>query len=241
MAVGGWYIAWRIRRGALPFVRVYGQWVEERIIPLASQLTAMADAVENKAYDELMSQPVGENYYGDGSEEAEHAFDVGLSFYEDITAMYQGTLNLFAAGLFHVIEQRLADITRDGAFDLEGPDTKLDNVVAWYKHHFLIDLTQFPSWSLIDEVRLVANTTKHAEGSSAEKLRNIHPELFQSPLLRKLEPNSPIFHAPLHLPLSGDGLYVTGDDFRSYHKAAVELFDWLVEHFENQADQYYPQ
>lgn len=225
----------------LPFVRVYGQWVEEHIIPLASQLTAMADAVEQQAYDKLTSQPVGEDYSGDGSEEAEYAFDVGLSFYENITDMYQGTLNLFAAGLFHVIEQQLANLTNDGAIDIAGPDTTLRHVIDWYLQHFLVDLETFPSWSLIDEVRLVANTTKHAEGQSATHLRVVHEELFQNPLLReKGKPHTPVFHMPIHLPLGGDGLYVTADDFRNYHKAAVELFDWLVEYFEKNADQYYP-
>ena len=33
----------------------------------------------------------------------------------------------------------------------------------------------------MDELRLVANTVKHAEGISAEKLRNIRPQLFQHP------------------------------------------------------------
>jgi hypothetical protein len=211
---------------ALPFVRVYGQWVEERIIPLVSQLTEMADAVEKQAYDELMSQPVGEYYSGDGSEEAEQAFDVGLSFYQNITAMYQGTLNLFAAGLFHVIEQQLADLTRDGAIDIEGPDTTLQNVINWYKRH-------------IDELRLVANTTKHAEGPSAMKLRGINTKLFQNPLLRN-DPLTPHFHAPVQLPLGGDGLYVTGNDFRNYHKATEGLFDWLVKHFEAHDNEYYP-
>ena len=239
MAVHGSYIAWRIRQAVLPFVRVYGQWVEERIIPLTSQLTAMADAIESQAYQELMSQPAGEDYSGDGSEEAELAFDVGLSFYENITAMYQGTLNLFAAGLFHVIEQQLADLTRDGAFDIEGSDTTLQSIVDWYKQHFHLDLTQCPSWSLIDELRLVANTAKHAEGPSATKLRSIHPELFQNPLVRK-DPDIPVFHMPVHLPLGGDGLYVKGDDFRNYHKSALDLFGWLVEFFENQTDLYYP-
>jgi hypothetical protein len=215
--------------------------VEERIIPLVSQLTAMADAVEKQAYDELASQPIGEDYSGDGSEEAEYAFNVGLSFYENITAMYQGTLNLFAAGLFHVIEQQLADITRDGAIDIEGPDTKLENVIGWYKKHFFVDLKQYPSWSLIDEVRLVANTTKHAEGPAARKLRSVHAELFQNPLLRRVDPHTTIFHSPVNVPLGGDGLYVTGDDFRRYHKAAEALFDWLVKYFEDHSDQYFPQ
>jgi hypothetical protein len=241
VAVQGAYIAWRIRRAVLPFVRVYGQWVEERIIPVASQLTAMADAVEQQAYNELMSRPVGEDYSGDGSEEAEYAFNAGLSFYDNITAMYQGTLNLFSAGLFHLVEQQLADLTRDEAIGIKESDTTFGNVSAWYQQHFQVDLKQFPLWSLIDELRLVANTAKHAEGKSATQLRSIHAELFQNPLLRRVAPDTPVFHTPVHLPLSGDGLYVTGDDFRMYYKAVVELFDWLVEHFENHADHHYPQ
>jgi len=39
MSVGGLYIIYRIRRMVLPFVRVYGQWVEEHIIPLSEQLS----------------------------------------------------------------------------------------------------------------------------------------------------------------------------------------------------------
>ncbi|HEV3483009.1 MAG TPA: hypothetical protein VGR97_11865 [Candidatus Acidoferrales bacterium] len=239
MAVEGCYMAWRIRQGVLPFVRVYGQWVEERIIPLDSQLTAMADAVEKQAYDELMSQPVGEDYSGDGSEEAESAFNIGLSFYENIADTYQGTLNLFGAGLFHVAEQQLANLTRDGAIDIEGSDTKLSNLIDWYNQHFQIDLKQFPSWPLIDELRLVANTVKHAEGSSETQLRRIRPEIFQRPLIRE-DPNISAFPMPVHVPLGGDGLYVTGDDFRNYHKAVLCLFEWLVEFFENHSDRYYP-
>src|SRR5258708_12630369 len=59
MAVGGLYIAYRIRRMVLPFVRVYGQWVEERIIPLSEQLQKMAEDVAKQTYAELMSQPFG--------------------------------------------------------------------------------------------------------------------------------------------------------------------------------------
>jgi hypothetical protein len=240
MAVQGSYIAWRIRQIVLPYVRIYGQWVDEHIIPLASQLTRMADAVAQETYDDLMSQPAGDDYSGDGSDEAEYAFDTGLSFFENLTDMYQATLNLFTAGLFHVVEQQLADLTRDGAIEGEVSDTKLSVVDDWYKRHFDVDLTQFPSWSLIEELRLVANTTKHAEGAAARKLRALHPELFQNPVLRKVDPDTPVFHTPVHLPLGGNGLYVTGDDFRNYQKAVEELFGWLTKHFEDSGDQYYP-
>jgi hypothetical protein len=186
MAVGGLYISWRIRQMVLPFVRVYGQWVEERIIPMSDQLEKMANAVEKEAYDNFMSQPVGDEYSGDGSDEAESAHDIGLSFYEDISKMYQATLNLFSAGLFHVMEQHLADLTRDGAIEKEVSDTKLEVVVDWYGKNCQLDLTQFTSWSLIEELKSVANTTKHGEGPASKQLRTKCPELFVCPLLRKV-------------------------------------------------------
>jgi hypothetical protein len=129
MSVGGLYIAHRIRRMVLPFVRVYGQWVEEQIIPMSNQLEKMANDVEQQAYDEFMSLPAGDDYSGDGSDEAYAAHDIGLSFYEDISKMYQATLNLFAAGLFHMVEQQLADLTRDGAIETEASDTNVGAVV----------------------------------------------------------------------------------------------------------------
>lgn len=239
MAVGGGYIAWRIRQAALPFVRVYGQWVEEQIVPLSSQFEAMAEAVQEQAYEGYMSRAVGEDYSGDGSEEAESAHNVGLTFFENLTDMYQGTLNLFAAGLFHVIEQRLADLTRDGSIEIEGSNTRLRNVVGWYQRHFRVDLTTFPSWRLIDDMRLVANTTKHGEGQSERELRAVRPDIFVNPRLRA-DPHIAAFPMPVHLPLAGDGLYVTGDDFRNYYRAAEGLFDWLVAHFENHANDQYP-
>jgi hypothetical protein len=136
MAVGGLYIAYRIRRMVLPFVRVYGQWVEERIIPMSEQLQKMAETVEQETYDDLMSQPADYDYAGDGSDEAEAAHDIGLSFYEDISKMYQATLNLSSAGLFHVVEQQLADLTRDGAIEKKASETPLKEVIEWYKKGF---------------------------------------------------------------------------------------------------------
>jgi hypothetical protein len=130
----------------------------------------------------------------------------------------------------------------NGGRSIEGEvsETKLGVVVDWYRQHFQVDLTEFPSWSGIEALRLVANTTKHAEGPAARQLRKVHPELFQNPAVRLLDPNASVFHMPVHRPLGGDGLYVTGDHFRAYHKAVVELLDGLTEYFEDHSDQYYP-
>lgn len=210
----------------LPFVRVYGQWVEEKIIPMSEQLQRMADAVEQEALEDLMSERVGDDYTGDGSEEAQEANDIGLSFYENVSSMYQGTLNLFPAGLFHVVEQQLGDLTRDGGICKPISNTSLKDVVEWYAKNCQLDLTHFPSWSVIEELRLVANTTKHAEGPAAKQLREKHPELFVYPSVRKEYADKTIYASPLSLPLGGDGLYVTSHEFRIYHQGVLDFFEW---------------
>ena len=117
-----------------------------------------------------------------------------------------------------MIEQQLADLTRDGAIEGEVSDTKLQIVAEWYKAHFQVDLTQFPSWPVIEELRLVANTAKHAEGQSADQLRRIRPEIFHSPIIRN-DPNWPPFH---------DARFC--DDFQNVEQRAEDRYDWLAKY-----------
>lgn len=140
-----------------------------------NEFDKQAHAIEEDTYERLSAQVNPET--GDASELYEQAFDAGLSFYETMVSLYQATLNLFSAGLFHLIEQQLADLTHDGAMDIAAADTQLANVTRYYQDHLKIDLTQFGSWDVIQEMRLVANATKHGEGGSAEDLRGIRPEL----------------------------------------------------------------
>lgn len=226
MAVVSQYLSWRIRHSTLPAIRAYGQWVNDYIIPVVNDLTARADAIERETYDRLSAAINPERYTGDGWELAEQAFDMGLSFYETWSSMYQAALNLFTAGLFHSLEQRLADLTHDGAIENPVPDSQLSTVVDWYREHFEADLTTFASWNAINELRLVANAIKHGEGRSTDELRPLRPDLFQSPHLRN-DPRFPVVHWPIHLPLGGDGLYVTADDFKKYDGPSMEsLISW---------------
>lgn len=177
MAVVGLYIAERIRRDVRPFIRVYGQWVEEYVLPLAASLSPKAEAFQQQVYEELGSQPCCDEAYPDMADIAEQAFDGGLTFYEQLTAMYQAALNLYTAGLFHVVEQQLGDLTRDGAIVKEISDTKLDIAVKWYRKNFAVDLEAFPRWPLITELQLLANAIKHAQGPAEKKLRQVRPTL----------------------------------------------------------------
>ena len=87
-----------------------------------------------------------------------------------------------------------------------------------------IDIKKFACWSKIDELRLVANTVKHAEGSSSQKLRNIRPDLFKNPYLSGFlglpVPNPQIFQ-----PLFGDDLYVSLQDVKGYRDQLIQFWE----------------
>ena len=99
-----------------------------------------------------------------------------------MVSLRQSMLNLLAAGLFHLTEQQLAVLCRDAGFTTDPPrDTKMDEVKKWYAANLRLYLEALPSWGVINELRLVANAVKHAEGSATRQLRTLRPELFSNP------------------------------------------------------------
>jgi len=112
---------------------------------------------------------------------AEAAHDHSLRWYQMMVSVRQSMLNLLVSGLFHLAEQQLAESCRDASSHIEPPrDTKLGLVADWYRDHFQLDHKSLPSCGIFDELRLVANAVKHAEGSATRQLRAIRPELFRS-------------------------------------------------------------
>jgi len=210
MAVAGDYMAWRVRCHAIPYVGAYGKCMLNDVLSAFADLETKAEEIANAEFARLGSAPV----YDDGDVDmgflAEDANDKGQAFYDTMSSLHQTTLNLVAAGLFHLVEQHLANLCHDGAFTVAPPcDSKLDIVRDWFHEHFQLDLRTLASWPRVDELRLVANVVKHAEGGSAQRLRQLRPELFQHPVPIELDPG--IFSAvhPVRMPLAGDDLYVT--------------------------------
>lgn len=77
---------------------------------------------------------------------------------------------------------------------------------------------------MIDELRLVANTVKHAGGDSLEKLKLRNPSLFKDPLNPLADAEPPGWQFVLAIrPLVGEGLRLTTDHFNSY-KSAIDMF-----------------
>jgi hypothetical protein len=152
-----------------------------------------------------------ESYAGIGEpgDFAEEATNQGAQYYSTLAALRQAMLNLLAVGIRHLHEQHR------------------DKVEAILKERggTLPDLTTLPGWDRVDELRLVANAVKHADGGSATQLRAIRPDLFVNPVLR----GSPLAeHALAHkieTPLGGSDLYVGERDIAEYRDALRELWE----------------
>ncbi|MFZ0931512.1 MAG: hypothetical protein WAN11_23110, partial [Syntrophobacteraceae bacterium] len=103
----------------------------------------------------------------------------------------------------------------------------------WLKADVSIDVTVFPTWPSLEELRLVANTIKHAEGGSAEALRGRRPDLFIHPAAREGEDSTATpFQSRVRKPLFGEDLYLTTDDFSRYVEGVITFWSELADAME---------
>jgi hypothetical protein len=236
-------MAWRVRASPLPLVRAYGEMVLHDLMPTFNSMNERAEQVAAREYQRLGELPAGDDWDGDMGALAEAANDRGVEFYETLSSMRQSVLNLFAVGLFHLLEQQVADLCHDGAFTVPPPDdTKLVGKVSqWYSQHFRLDLRGLGSWNAIDELRLVANVVKHAEGNSAERQRERRQELFCYPALRG-EAHLVCSNVAAHVarPLAGDDLYVTPEILEQYLDASIGVLSEIEAYFQEHHYEYYP-
>ena len=108
MPVTGLYMAHRIRHLAIPYVKAYGQSVLEDVVPAFVNLSEKANAIAKAEFKRLGEQPAREDFDGDMSIAAETAQDKAQAFYDTMVAIRQTSLNLFAAGLFHLLERGIS-------------------------------------------------------------------------------------------------------------------------------------
>ena len=187
--------------------------LEERLLPDLEdeKIDTEANRIKKEEWERLMSMPsTGDE---DPSYLADKAINDGNLHFIMMYEMRQGMLNLFAVALHHAFEQQLQfffwKLTKKNSSVLP----RLD-----------INTEIFSSWSKIDELRLVANTVKHAEGDSANKLRKIRLDMFRHPLF---SPDfSPRFDSAFQ-PLFGDGLYVSLRDIKDYRDHLVRFWQEL--------------
>jgi hypothetical protein len=130
--------------------------------------------------------------------------------------------------LFHLFEQHAAEL-RLRALRGHPKEISLKHVIQWLKKDAGVDLETFGNWDTIyDELRLVANAVKHAEGKSAAQLRLKRPELLMHPKEREGLARKNLIRFPVRKPLFGEDLYITPGDFCRYAEAVVGFWSELA-------------
>jgi hypothetical protein len=211
--------------------------------PVIANLSKRADEIANAEFARLGRQPAGDDFDGDMSQAAEAAHEKGQAYYDTMNSIQQATLNLFAAGLFHLLEQQLTEVCHDGAFDEAPPkESRLEVVASWYCKHFGLHFSALASWPKVNQLRLLANAIKHGEGSSARELRILRPDLFQDPAIRKLMPDLVAMLPPLQLrlPLAGEGIFVTKEVFAEFANNTDRFITEIAQYFLKNRDTHYP-
>lgn len=217
-----------IRAVTLPFFDTYVECVENKLLPAFGNVDEEASKHGEEEYERL-SEWAGPD--DDPAQVAEWAQDNALRHYETLRDIQQGLLNLLAAALYHQWEQQLLFLYRRELLPphLENDPGQLtrDHAVKAFANRG-IDITKFSTWESMEELRLVANVVKHAEGRSADDLRRKRPDLF-----RRSDPMLPQVlkkYAPIHLyqPLWGDDFYISTEGYREYAQAIRRFWEQLM-------------
>lgn len=238
----GFYLAGWLRAVVIPAFRTYVNTVVPETLAAFGDIERWAEEVTEQTYQQSGTQAAGEDYGGDMGAEAEKAFDAGLAFYELMSDFRQAISNLLAVGMYHLLEQQLADLTEDGLFrglpSLQ--DGKLSIIKSWFQKNLGIDLTVYAHWQTIEEeLRRVANTVKHADGSSAVALREKRPDFFKNPALNGMIDDLPFAgdeaSSPIRGPLFGDGFYLPADALYAYGSNVIDFLEAFASDLEDLA------
>jgi hypothetical protein len=208
--------------------------LQERLLPTFDAIDNEADARADAEWERAMHMPSDLNQ--DPSVFADRAFDVGLEHYNAMSDIRQSLLNIYAPALYHAWEQQLLEFFRR---EVLHPAEEHNNNLLKLKtvqerlEGAGVDIEKFSSWSKVCELRLLANTVKHADGDSADELRKLRPDIFEN--LSSKEFNLPSFGGVrrVYTPLSGDDIYVTIGELKEYCSALVTFWSELEDGITN--------
>jgi hypothetical protein len=195
--------------------------IQERMLPAFDDIESDAEAFEKREFERL-SEVVHPEMM-DEADLAEIVRDMAVDYYVSFRDVFQGMHNLLAVGIFHLFEQQVCSFNR--AFqDPSRPSlSKIKGEGLKYFEGLMsalgADVKSLTGWSEIKELELIANASKHGDGRSARKLREVRPELFEIPRIGITpDPDVPLGH-----PLSGQGIFVQKTDLERYANA-IKVF-----------------
>jgi hypothetical protein len=241
----GEYIGMQVSGRIVGPIVAFREYIFRDVLPAFGNIDDRANQVADDYFNRVGSMPASEYQSFDMSDVADDAQAHSLDWWEMMTSLRQTMLNLLAAGLFHLVEQQLAALSRDNAVS-ETPvtSTKLWDVADWYLKTLRLDLKKLNSWPKIDELRLVANAVKHGQHREKEKLRDLRPELFLNPMYAQLYEEDARYKREqigkqVIAPLSGEEFFVTEEFLKGYAEAAETFFVEIAAYFKANAATYF--
>lgn len=199
--------------------------VETRFLPTFESLEAEAQQVSDTEWERLGH--IVNPEYADESQLAEQAYEIGVEYFMSMDGVRQSLINLVVMALYHLFEQQLLLFHRRQVLHpTEENDKKLINT-AEFKARLStagVEITSLSAWPKVEELRVVANTIKHAEGTSADNLRQLRPDLFNRPQTREFTSSS---MSHVYMPLAGEDIYLTVADLKGYCEALLKFWKEL--------------
>ncbi len=230
MPLSGRYWARVFVREFVPQLTATLDALEHRVLPAFDGIGKEAERLSRDAWDAYMSTPAEDE--GDPAAYAESAQEMGVDHYMLLNGIRQGIMNLFASALYHAFEQQIMLFHRRQVLHPVEENDRSHFKFSVFKVRLKscgIDVENFGSWRTVQELRLVANAVKHADGGSMDKLRDLRPDLFVAPGL-PLEVGELTKHwrRPVFRPLVGEDFYVSLDSLRKYRDALVRFWEELA-------------
>lgn len=194
--------------------------LRERVLPQFADLDGEAERYVQAEYERLGQLPSSGDEPFDMGDLAEQANDSAITWYQTMCGVRQSLVNLHAVGLRHLFEQQLYDFVKHARLSERAAADFREDCKA--VESLGGQLTDFPSWPKLEELRLLSNSIKHAEGRSSVQLKEVRPELFVDPLVAGL----PFVGCPgpTIQPLAGEDVYLQEEHLEEYCSAISEFW-----------------
>jgi hypothetical protein len=178
------YVWEDLRKLKIEEIELYKNTYLERIAPVFDSVEKEADNLSAKIYDDAMSDVVDDYSMPDPSSIAQFAMESGFYYYEKYSLMRYNTRAMWITMLYQYWEQQVRKFLYDeykNVYEIEFSKF-CSNGIREIKEGFKesnLDITLLNSWSGIEELRLLANSLKHGEGSSTKQLKEKFPKYFE--------------------------------------------------------------
>ena len=220
-----------IRNQFIKQIELLNESIQNRLIPTFNTIEKEAEEISEKEWDRLCSSCYSPDI--DPADLAEKAQEAGIDYYMTLSGIKQTLLNITATALYHLFEQQIIFfLRREVLHPSQENDTELMKVSV-FREQLLkkgIDIYSFRSWDKIKELRVVSNSIKHAEGTSASELRKMRPDMFKHPMLR-IQPEMELMHSAIYrvyMPMAGDDIFILQDDLSEYKNVLVTFWNELI-------------